>query len=95
MADQDPFLHLEWGNINFQEFIDHVSDMLAETTWSENCFYPPDITVAQALHMKIAGYDAGLLSAVQLRPDETDFEAWKEYYLFVCYCRLGPMTLTI
>ena len=95
MAERDPFLHLQWGDIDFQQFIENTADMLAETTWSENCIYPPDVTTTQALYMKIAGYDAGLEAAVALRPTTTDFEEWKTYYLFVCYCRLGPMTLNI
>lgn len=36
----DPWEHLEWETVNFQDFVNHVTDMLAETTWQENIQYP-------------------------------------------------------
>ena len=36
---QDPWEHLEWESVTFQAFVDHVADLLAETTWQENIQY--------------------------------------------------------
>lgn len=95
MAHRDPFMHLEWEDINFDDFIDHVTQLLIETNWLDNGFYPPDITINQATNMRIMGYDAGLMAAVMLRPPNTDFQAWKQYYLFVMISRYGDFSLHI
>lgn len=53
------------------------------------------ITVSEALYLKIMGKDAGLVPAANLSPKTNNLAEWKEYYLFVCFCRRGNMTLDI
>ena len=81
MARRDPFMHLEWDEIDFDQFIDHVTQLLIDTNWHDNAFYPPDISINQAVNMRIMGQDAGL--------------AWREYYFFVMICRYCDFSLTI
>lgn len=95
MAHRDPMMHLEWDEINFDHFIDHVTQLLIDTIWLNNAIYPADITINQATNMRITGYDAGLMAAVMLRPPNTNFQAWREYYLFVTICRFGDFSLNI
>ena len=95
MARRDPFMHLEWDEIDFDQFIDHVTQLLIDTNWHDNAFYPPDISINQAVNMRIMGQDAGLIAAVMLRPPNTNFLAWREYYFFVMICRYCDFSLTI
>ena len=50
---QDPFEHLEWESVNFQTFVDHVADMLAETTWLENIRYPGIDSIIDTIFINI------------------------------------------
>lgn len=88
-------MHLEWEDINFDEFIENITELLIDTNWRNNAVYPHDITINQATNMRIMGYDAGLMAAVMLRPPNTNFRAWREYYIFVIISRYGDFSLTV
>ena len=93
--NRDPFLHLEWDNIDFDEFIQHVTQLILDTNWHENTVYPEGITLTEARNMRIMGFDAGLWPAVLLAPKTTNIQDWRLYYLFIRICHSGDFTLDI
>ena len=95
MEESDPFEHLEWDVISKDDLMEHIADLMRDITWYNNCFYPPDITLAQAMEMRIMGQDAGLEAAIDLCPRTSRFDTWKAYYLFICICHGGNFQLDI
>ena len=95
MAGRDPFMHLEWEDIDFDDFLDHVTQLLIETNWYNNAAYAPGTTINQARNMRMMGYDAGVFEATMLRPPNTNLRDWREYYLFVLIARYGDFSLNI
>ena len=45
--EDDPFLHLEWSEINFTEFLNHLTTLLVDTEWKFNTTYPTNVTLGQ------------------------------------------------
>ena len=45
--EDDPWLHLEWDQVDFSQFLDHITQLLVDTTWRENVFYPPGIIIGE------------------------------------------------
>lgn len=95
MEESDPFEHLEWDTISKDDLIDHIADLMEETTWHNNCSYPRNVTIAKAIELRIMGFDAGLESAIGLCPENSNFNEWKVYYLFVMMCHGGEFQLDL
>lgn len=86
MEEGDPWEHLEWDLFTKDDLIDHIADLIENTSWYNNCTYRPNITIQEALNLRIMGLDGGLISAINLCPGGSDLKKWLEYYHYIRLC---------
>ena len=77
------------------ELVDHISNLIEQTTWYSNCTYADNITIEQAQYLRIFGMDAGANAAIELRPRGSNFQEWKRYYLYIRVCHNGDFSINI
>ena len=68
LFEEDEMAHLQWdSDENYRNFINHLAQLLWNTTWFDNYTYRFTTHIDYAIELRIGGRDNGLLGALRLR----------------------------